>query len=92
MSLHHDAEEKMLSITLSMYDRSRRAAVRLPASTTVGELLAQCTERWQLPVTTFAFRNVQTNGLLLEQEELGAAGVDDGAELQLFPLLEGGAR
>lgn len=92
MSLQNDAEQTMLSITLSMYDRSRRAAVRLPASTTVGELLAQCTERWQLPVTTFAFRNVQNNSLLLESEQLGAAGVEDGAELQLFPLLEGGAR
>ncbi|MEZ2345822.1 hypothetical protein [Terriglobus sp. RCC_193] len=93
MSLdRNETGEKMLSLTLSMYDRSRRAAVRLPASTTVGELLTQCAERWQLPVTTFAFRDVQTNCLLLESEELGLAGVQDGAELQLFPLLEGGLR
>ncbi len=86
-----DTEQPMLSLTLSMYDRSRRAAVRLPANTTVGELLAQCTERWQLPVTTFAFRDVATNCLLLESEELATAGVKYGAELQIFPLLEGGA-
>ena len=85
-------EPRMLSITLSMYDRSRRAAVRLPANTTVGELLAQCTARWQLPAASFAFRNVSNNCLLLEFEELGAAGVPDGAELQIFPLLEGGRR
>lgn len=80
----------MISITLSMYDKSRRAAVTLPDSTTVGEVLRQCTERWSLPATTFAFRHVQTNRLLLEMEELGEAGVGDGAELQIFPLLEGG--
>ena len=82
----------MISIILSMYDRSRRAAVRLPEDTTVGELLQQCTERWQLPDSSFAVRHVQTNRLLLEMEDLASAGVEDGMELEIFPLLEGGAR
>ncbi len=51
----------MISIIVSMYDRSRRAAVSLEEITTVGELLAQCMERWQLPTGSFAFRAVATN-------------------------------
>jgi hypothetical protein len=81
----------LISITISMYDHSRRAAVTLPPSTTVGEVLQQCMQRWSLPDTTFVFRHVATNRVLLEMEELGEAGVTDGEELQIFPLLEGGA-
>ena len=80
-----------MTIMLSMYDQSRRAAVTLPPSTTIGELLEQCVQRWSLPETTFAFRHVSTNRLLLEIETMADAGVEDGAELQIFPLLEGGA-
>jgi hypothetical protein len=80
----------MISILISLYDQSRRAAVRLPATMTVGELLEQCVERWSLPNASFAFREVGTNRLLLETDELGLAGVGDGAELQIFPMLEGG--
>ena len=81
----------MISITLSMHDRSRRAAVTLSPETTVGDLLAMCVERWHLEDMSFAVRHVDTNLLLLETDRLDEAGVRDGAELQIFPLLEGGA-
>lgn len=80
-----------LNITLSMYDRSRRAAVTLPAEVTLAELMTQCSERWELPRGSFVFRNVGSHELLLEEDSLWDAGVRDGAELQIFPIVEGGA-
>lgn len=79
-----------ITITISMFDASRRAAVTLPAGTTVGDLLAQCAQRWSLPASTFVFRLLGSDELLLEEETLRLAGVCDGAELQLYPILEGG--
>jgi hypothetical protein len=80
-----------ISITVSMYDRSRLAAVTLSGSTTVGELMEQCSARWALPSASFVFRNVGSNELLLESDSLWEAGVRDRAELQIFPIVEGGA-
>ncbi len=82
---------KTISITVSMYDRSRRAAVTLPSTTTVRELMEQCSTRWALPATLFVFRNVGSNELLLETDSLWEAGVRDHAELQIFPIVEGGS-
>ena len=80
-----------ICITVSMYDRSRLAAVTLSSSTTIGELMEQCSTRWALPATSFVFRNVGSNELLLESDSLWEAGVRDRAELQIFPVVEGGA-
>lgn len=79
-----------VTITVSMYDRSRRTGVMLATTTTVGELMQQCAARWSLPLYSFMFRHVQSNEMLLEGESLRLAGVRDGAELQLFPIAEGG--
>jgi hypothetical protein len=89
-SLQRLFEMPNLSITVSMYDRSRRAAVTLPSETTVGELMDQCSQRWQLPNKSFVLRNVGSNELLLEESSLWEAGVREGADLQVFPIVEGG--
>ena len=80
-----------VSIFLSMYDRSRRAEVTLPASVTVGELMEQCQQRWSLPEDSFILRDLARNRVLLDHETIEEAGIADGAELQIFPLVEGGA-
>ncbi len=80
-----------VSVFLSMYDRSRRAEVTLPASMTIGELMEQCQKRWSLPEDSFVVRDVQRNRLLLEHESIAEAGIASGSELQIFPLVEGGA-
>jgi hypothetical protein len=81
-----------ITISISMYDRSRRATVTLPAEVTIGELMEQCSARWQLPRQSFVFRNIASNELLLESDSLRQADVREGAELQVFPIVEGGAR
>ena len=80
-----------ISITISMYDRSRRAAVTLTPLITVSELMQQCADRWKLPRKSFVFRNVGSNELLLEEDSIWDAGVREGADLQIFPIVEGGA-
>jgi hypothetical protein len=79
-----------MTIVVSMYDRSRRAEVTLPDSTTVGELMEHCWQRWSLPPYTFVFRHVGSDEMLAESESLRLAGIRDGAELQVYPILEGG--
>lgn len=81
-----------VSIFLSMYDRSRRAEVTLPCSITIGELMEQCQTRWSLPEDSFIVRDVRRNRLLLEHESILDAEIEDGSELQIFPLVEGGVR
>ena len=81
-----------VSIFLSMYDRSRRAEVTLPDSITIGELMQQCQKRWSLPEDSFVIRDVRRNRLLLEQETITHAAIENGSELQIFPLVEGGSQ
>ena len=79
-----------ISIIVSMYDRSRRAAVTLPVSTSVEALMAECSRHWALPADSFVFRILGSNRLLIEGDGLWEAGVDSGSELQIFPIAEGG--
>jgi hypothetical protein len=79
-----------ITITISLYDASRRAEVTLPTSMSVGDLMDQCSRRWSLPHATFVFRLIGSDELLLEGESLRLAGVRDSAELQIYPILEGG--
>jgi WXG100 protein secretion system (Wss), protein YukD len=79
-----------ITITISLYDASRRAEVTLPTSMSVGDLMDQCSRRWSLPHATFVFRLIGSDELLLEGESLRLAGVRDGDELQIYPILEGG--
>ncbi len=81
-----------VSIFLSMYDRSRRAEVTLPDSITIGELMQQCQKHWSLPADSFVIRDVRRNRLLLEQETITDAAIENGSELQIFPLVEGGSQ
>jgi hypothetical protein len=83
----------VITITITTYDRSRCAEVTLPDSLTVGAVLDQCRKRWQLdPSEIFAVRHVQRNAQLNEDDSLSTSGVATGMELQIFPLVEGGAR
>lgn len=81
-----------ITIAITTYDRSRCAEVTLPDSWTVGAVLDQCSKRWQLDSSQiFAVRHVQRNARLNESDSLSTSGVSTGMELQIFPLVEGGA-
>jgi hypothetical protein len=79
-----------ISITISLFDGSRRAQVTLPDSMYVSDLMDQCARRWSLPPAAFVFRLIGSDELLLEGESLRLAGIREGCELQIYPILEGG--
>lgn len=82
-----------ITIKIMTHDRSRCAEVMLPDSLTVGALVFQCQKRWQLDHSeVFAVRDMARNRRLTEEESLSSAGVHTGTELQIFPLVEGGAQ
>lgn len=81
-----------ITIKVMTHDRNRCAEVTLPDSLTVGALVFECQKRWQLDQTEmFAVRDMARNVSLTEEQSLSTAGVRTGAELQIFPLVEGGA-
>ena len=80
-----------ITIKIMSHDRSRCAEVTLPNSITVGTLVEQCRQRWQLdPAEVFAVRVISQNRRLDEDLPLSSCAVTTGAELQIFPLVEGG--
>src|SRR5579864_5252892 len=81
-----------ITIKVMTHDRSRCAEVTLQDSLTVASLVFQCQKRWQLDHNEiFAVRDLSRNNRLEETDSLSTAGVRSGTELQIFPLVEGGA-
>lgn len=82
-----------ITIKIMTHDRSRCAEVTLPDSLTVAALVFQCQKRWDLDRSeVFAVRDLGRNNRLEEDDSLSSAGVRTGTELQIFPLVEGGAQ
>lgn len=80
-----------VNVILTTADRSRKAQVALPGETSVGELVALCKQKWSLPAAEdFAIRDTARNVQLNSKDSLLKAGVAQGTELQIFPLLEAG--
>lgn len=80
-----------ITITLVTADRSKKAQVSLPDNTTVGALIESCKKNWALPPTEdYAIRNPQKNIQLKTQDSLAVAGISNGTELEVYPLLEAG--
>jgi uncharacterized ubiquitin-like protein YukD len=80
-----------ITITLVTADRAKKAQVSLPDNTTVGTLIESCKKNWALPQTEdYAIRNPQKNVQLKTQDSLAAAGISNGTELEIYPLLEAG--
>lgn len=81
-----------LTVALATADKTRKAQVSLPDSLTVGELVALCKQKWALPAgEDFAVRDAKRNIQLESRQTLAKAGVVDGSELEVYPLLEAGS-
>jgi hypothetical protein len=82
-----------ISITLVTADKSKKAQVSLPSDTTVAALVEACKKNWVLPSSEdFAIRDPQRNVQLNTKETLASAGISDGKELEVYPLLEAGEK
>lgn len=83
--------ENQIQLMVRNWDDSKKAEVTLPNTMLVRELVAECCKNWSLPAgETYTLRDVKTNKQLEEQKSLVDAGLTDGAEIQVFPNLEGG--
>lgn len=85
------AAARKIRIIIATADRARRAEVTLPATVTIDQLLAECRKNWRLPSgEDYAVRDIRQNLQLRGADSLDGAGVADGTELELYPLLEAG--
>lgn len=81
----------VITVRITTHDRSRCAEITLPDSLTAGTVISECRRRWQLDHSEiFALRDLGRNLRLDEDDSLSTAGVFSGANLQIFPLVEGG--
>jgi hypothetical protein len=82
-----------ISITLVTADKAKKAQVSLPDTTTVASLIEACKKNWALPQSEdFAVRDPKRNVQLSTKDSLAAAGIANGSELEVYPLLEAGSR
>jgi hypothetical protein len=80
-----------ITITLVTADRAKKAQVTLPEETTVAGLIDACKKNWALPQTEdYAVRDPKRNVQLNTKDSLASAGVANGTELEVYPLLEAG--
>ena len=82
-----------ISITLVTADKAKKAQVSLPSDTTVAALVESCKKNWALPQSEdFAIRDPQQNVQLNSKDTLASAGISNGKELEVYPLLEAGTK
>ena len=80
-----------ISITLVTADKGKKAQVSLPSDTTIAALVEACKKNWALPHSEdFAIRDPQRNVQLNTKDTLASAGISNGKELEVYPLLEAG--
>jgi len=80
-----------LELVLRTHDSSRVADVTVPSDMTTQQLIETCTERWKLlSDREYAIVCERLHRQLPPREPLGAAGVQTGDEVVVYPLLEAG--
>jgi len=87
----HPAPSPRVRVLVSTADKTKRAEVTLPLAMSVSDLVATCKKNWSLPVSEdFAIRDTSRNVQLHSRDTLANAGLQDGTELEVYPLLEAG--
>ena len=80
-----------IRLIVSTADKSKRAEVTLPSHMTVGEFLNTCKKNWALPASEdFAVRDPSRNLQLRSKDTLAGAGLVEGSQIEVYPLLEAG--
>ncbi|MBE5228571.1 MAG: hypothetical protein INR81_05405 [Microcystis aeruginosa PMC 728.11] len=80
-----------LSVTVRMADGTRKAAVTLPATLTVDQIVSTTQSKWNLPANVDYAVRLQSTGQQLEgATSLASAGVQNDDVLEVYPILEAG--
>jgi len=86
------ASVNRVRLIVTTADKAKKAEVTLPTTMTVADLIAACKKNWSLPsAEDFAIRDTSRNVQLQSKNTLADAGLSDGANLEVYPLLEAGA-
>lgn len=81
------------SLIVRMADGTRKAAVSLPPSLTITQLLQTTQQRWNLPSNTnYAIRLERTGQQLDPSTNLNSSGVQENDVLEIYPILEAGQK
>lgn len=79
------------SIIVRMADGTRKAAVSLPPTLTITQLLETTQQKWKLPRNTNYAVRVERTGIQLDPSTtLNSAGVQEDDVLEIYPILEAG--
>lgn len=81
----------MASIVVRMHDQTRKAAVNLPGSLTMEQLLQTTQQKWNIPSyndTHYALRLERTNQQLDPSATLDSVGVEDNDILEVYPITQ----
>ncbi len=74
-----------------MADNTRKAAINLPASLTIEQLLQTTQQKWNLPSSTnYAVRLERTGEQLDPSASLNSVHAQENDVLSVFPILEAG--
>lgn len=83
----------MASVVVRMADGTRKAAVNLPGSLTIGQLLETTQQKWNLPSNTgYAIRLDRTGQQLDPSATLDSVEVQEDDVLSVLPILEAGQK
>lgn len=81
----------MTSVVVRMADGTRKAAVNLPGSLTIGQLLQTTQQKWNLPSNAgYAVRLERTNEQLDPSATLDSVGTQENDIFSVLPILEAG--
>ena len=80
-----------LSVTIRMADGTRKAAVTLPTTLTLNQVISTTQQKWNLPANAdYAVRLESTGQQLDGSLTLASAEVQNDDVLEVYPILEAG--
>ena len=83
--------ESKLQLTLRTATRDRQAPIMAPGDVTIGELLGDARDKWNLPNNyEYVLRCERLGAQLAEHMTLQQAGVIEGDVLEIQPLADAG--
>ncbi|MEK0193471.1 hypothetical protein [Microcoleus anatoxicus] len=81
----------MASVVVRMADGTKKAAVNLPGTLTIGQLLQTTQQRWNLPSNTDYDARLDRTGVQLDTSAtLDSVGVEENDVIVILPRLVGG--
>ncbi|MFB2876469.1 hypothetical protein [Floridanema aerugineum] len=80
-----------LSVIVRMADGTRKAAISIPSTLTIAQILQATQEKWNLPSNfNYAVRLERTGQQLNPSASLSSQEVEENDVLEVYPIVEAG--